>query len=461
MALVDDSEVLVAHTTTGSFRVPGLIVSNHIFKVPLDHSGEEPGEIELFVREVTTPVNATRKLPYLLYLQGGPGFESPRPTEASGWLKTACNSFRVVLMDQRGTGKSSQVTVKNLGRHHKTPEAQAKYLAHFRADSIVRDAEVVRKSLVPRDNYSGRWSLLGQSFGGFCTLTYLSIAPEGLIEALMTGGIAPSVHEACPADQVYRACYRRVMTLNQRYYTRFPGDVAVVQRIVSYLAAQPEGGVRLPSGNLLTPRALQTLGLSGLGSGGGFERLHYLLETFFDTDDEVNPTFVKGFESWQSWETNPLYALLHEAIYCQGAPSRWAAQRVREEPEFAAAYDAVGAAVAGRPVLFTGEMVYPWMFEDFAALRPYAPAAHLLAEKADWGALYDVQALQANVVPVAAATYVEDMYVDYELAQATVRHVRGLRQWMTSEYKHSGIRDDGVRIVDRLLSMVRDTILLD
>jgi hypothetical protein len=48
-----------------------------------------------------------------------------------------------------------------------------------RADSIVRDAELVRASLVPKNNHDGRWSLLGQSFGGFCCLTYLSIAPQG------------------------------------------------------------------------------------------------------------------------------------------------------------------------------------------------------------------------------------------------------------------------------------------
>lgn len=34
--------------------------------------------------------------------------------------------------------------------------------------------------------------------------------------------------------------------------------------------------VPLPSGGILTPRGLQTLGLSGLGSSTGFERLHYM-----------------------------------------------------------------------------------------------------------------------------------------------------------------------------------------
>ena len=31
-----------------------------------------------------------------------------------------------------------------------------------------------------------------------------------------------------------------------------------------------------------------------------------------------------------AWDTNPLYALLHEAIYCQGGQAAaWAAHRVR------------------------------------------------------------------------------------------------------------------------------------
>jgi hypothetical protein len=60
-----------------------------------------------------------------------------------------------------------------------TPWYLLPHVGPCRADSIVRDAELVRKSLVPKDNYDGRWSVLGQSFGGFCVVTYLSIAPEG------------------------------------------------------------------------------------------------------------------------------------------------------------------------------------------------------------------------------------------------------------------------------------------
>lgn len=56
---------------------------------------------------------------------------------------------------------------------------------------------------------------------------------------------------------------RRVLRQNQKYYQRFPDDVEAVQKIVRHLIMQPGGGVRTPSGNLLTPRSLQLLGLTG------------------------------------------------------------------------------------------------------------------------------------------------------------------------------------------------------
>lgn len=38
-------------------------------------------------------------------------------------------------------------------------------------------------------------------------------------------------------------------------------------------------------------------------------------------------------ETWQSFDTNPLYALLHEPIYCEGYASQWSAQRTLRQPE--------------------------------------------------------------------------------------------------------------------------------
>ena len=86
------------------------------------------------------------------------------------------------------------------------------------------------------------------------------------------------------------------------------------------------------------------------------------------------------------------------------------------------------------PPLFTGEMIFSWMFADYAELRPLAHVAGILAKEKDWPALYDLDQLAKNEVPVAAATYVEDMYVDYELSKETKEKIRGCQQWITNRY---------------------------
>mmetsp|Transcript_14763 Transcript_14763/g.41571 ORF Transcript_14763/g.41571 Transcript_14763/m.41571 type:complete len:485 (-) Transcript_14763:100-1554(-) len=444
------------------FQVPGLLVTNHEFEVPLDHSSHSDPEgktIMVFAREVVAYSKSQRQLPFLLYLQGGPGFEAPRPTDASGWLKAASNHFRIVLLDQRGTGRSTPISVSNLCKAG-DPKAQAAYLKHFRANSIVSDCEIVRQKLVPQSNQGGKWSLLGQSFGGFCCFTYLSFAPHGLTEVLLTGGVPPFISETCGAEDTYRRLFKRVITQNQRYYERFPGDQEVATAIVQHLAAQPEGGVAMPSGSLLTPRYFQTVGLAGLGGGGGFERLHFLLESAWD-GDELSYSFLSSCDRWGAWDTNPLYVLLHEVIYCNGPgeASRWAAHRVRET-DYAEEFDAKAAADAGRHVFFTGEQVYPFMMDDIAALRQYKETADLVAQYSEWEPLYDVEALKNNTVPVAAAVYFDDMYVDFDLSRQSLQRVRGARQWISNEFLHSGIRDDGVRVFEHLLNLVRGSIPL-
>ena len=86
-------------------------------------------------------------------------------------------------------------------------------------------------------------------------------------------------------------------------------------------------------------------------------------------------------------------------------------------------------------------------------LAPLRGAARLLAERTDWGPLYDVEALARNTVPVAAAVYTDDVYVDRDLSLETAGRVRGLRVWETDAFHHDGLADDGPAIVRRLLEM--------
>ncbi|MGH3231528.1 MAG: alpha/beta fold hydrolase, partial [Streptosporangiaceae bacterium] len=152
-----------------TYRQPGTVLTDHHFTVPLDHGRPGGEQIEVFGREVVAAGQADdERLPWLVFLQGGPGFAAQRPTGRSSWLNRALNDYRVLLLDQRGTGRSTALTARSLARLG-TPAAQAEYLGYFRADSIVLDCELIRSDLCGPDE---QWSVLGQSFGGFCTVTY-------------------------------------------------------------------------------------------------------------------------------------------------------------------------------------------------------------------------------------------------------------------------------------------------
>ncbi|TAG47278.1 MAG: alpha/beta fold hydrolase [Betaproteobacteria bacterium] len=424
---------------TKTHSIPGLVLNAHCFDVPVNYEDPIGETIKVFAREVIAPGKESSALPYLVFFQGGPGSGSPRPSGNSGWLKRALQEFRVLLLDQRGTGLSTPITSQTMQRFA-TPMAQAQYIQHFRADNIVRDAEFIRKALIG----DAQWSILGQSFGGFCSLNYLSTAPEGLKEVLITGGI-PSL--ARTADDVYRNTYPRVRAKNEAYYARYPDDVARVKLIAKHLI---ENDVRLPGGARLTARRFLQLGMP-FGMSDGYEPLHYWLEEAFvegASGPEINWNFLKTIEHEQFLETNPIYALLQEGCYTQGVASRWSAERIMHEfPEFDLAADG--------PLLFTGEMIYPSMFDEFPRLQPLKAAAEILANKQDWPMLYDVARLRENRVPIAAAVYHDDMYVPLEFSEETARVVPNTKLWITNEYEHNGLRADGAVILDRLLKMAR------
>lgn len=425
---------------TTTHRYPGILATGHRFEVPLDHARPGGEQITVYARELVCPTRAEDDLPHLVYLQGGPGFASPRPSTRAGWIKEALKDHRVLLVDQRGTGNSSPICHRTLVRLG-SPEAQAAYLSHFRADAIVSDLEHMRGVLLGQDT---RWSLLGQSFGGFCAVRYLSAAPEGLSSVLITGGLPPLTGHA---DQVYAATYRRVMRRNDRYYKRYPEDEALVCQIVDHLCAHP---TTLPGGTRLTPRVFQQLGMR-YGMSDAFEMQHFLLETaFIDGPDgpELSHRFLRGIENRLPFDTNPIYAILHEAIYCQGEASRWSAYRVGAD------LDAFHASGSGR-LNFTGEMVYPWMFADYHHLAPLAEAADILAEKDDWPMLYDLDALKRNTVPCAAVIYDDDMYVERALSSETADAIGNTRTWVTNEFDHNGLGVDGARILRYLQDLNR------
>ncbi|MGF1709665.1 alpha/beta hydrolase [Vibrio kagoshimensis] len=418
-----------------SFIDGTTLYRQHNFQLPLNYEDQQGQHIQVFARELVSLSKDNQDLPWLVYFQGGPGFPSPRASGESGWLKRALQDYRVLLLDQRGTGHSTPVNQESLA--HLSCEQQVQYLTHFRADNIVRDAEAIREKLGVN-----QWATLGQSFGGFCTLSYLSLFPQSLLRCYVTGGI-PSISRH--ADDVYQATYKRVTDKNNAFFAQFPEAQVICREIADYLLIND---VRLPNGQQFTVEQFQLIGIN-LGRGGANMPLYFTLESaFIDVNGErqLSYSFLNQMQQEQGYLTNPIYAILHESIYCQGFASNWSAHRVRQQyPQYN--YQ------TGSEFWFTGEMVYPWMFEQLATLKPLREAANLLAEKQDWCDVYDANVLSQNTVPVACAAYADDMYVELDYTRETLSNIPMTKAWITNEYEHNGIGVDGERILDRLITM--------
>ena len=398
--------------------------------VPLDWDDPDGETIDLFAREFVAAERRNDDLPLMLHLQGGPGGKGVRPLGRDAWVDAVLSRFRLIVPDQRGTGRSTPLS----GAQFATMPASeaARRLSLHRADSIVRDFEALR-----RTHYAGRqWWTIGQSYGGFLTLHYLSTAPDAIVASTVTGGLPSLIPDA---GEVYRRTFPRVVAKNNAFRERSPHLAERIGRVADLLQADD---VLLPDGDRLTVRRLQSLGLD-FGMGPGFDRVHWLFdEAFADrAETRLSDTFLAAVGSATAFAANPLFIALQESIYGPG-PTGWAAQRERERHS---EFDE-----SARPLLFTGEMVFPWMFEEIRALRGFRAGVETLAGQ-EWPiALYDRDRLAANEAPVEAVVYFDDMYVDAGLSLDTARQVGALNAWVTNEHEHDGIAKPGV--VERLLT---------
>lgn len=408
----------------------------HRLIVPWNHfaAGES---LEIFAREITPP--GGEDLPVLLYLQGGPGFAAPRPTGLEGWLAEALRNHRVILLDQRGTGRSGRIDETS---EHIDPVK----LQLLRADQIVADCEALRQALGIRT-----WSLLGQSFGGFCITTYLSRHPYAVEYAYVTGGL-PST-DTHP-DEVYRATFAMLANRHEAFYRQVPWAQQRIREICHHLDNSRE---TLATGERLSSRRFRTIGLE-LGRGTGFAALAYLLEEPFQQhrgEKRLRGDFLAEVGNRVSFAEAPLYAALHETIYAGTVtgPSNWSAHRLSQEM---AGFAEDLNPRSDDPFYLTGEHIFPWQFEEDPALRPFRAAAEKLAQEESFPSLYDAAVLGEAGTTCAAAVYLDDIYVPVEHSLRTAAKFRELRPWITNELQHDGIRTDGAAVFRRLYELVRD-----
>ncbi|KAK0731600.1 Alpha/Beta hydrolase protein [Lasiosphaeris hirsuta] len=438
--------------------VPGqLHVTELFFEVPKNYSKPSAGTLKLFgrtVRKHEAPIiphspkelESMDKLPYLVFLEGGPGFGNREPQESPLTRYALNRGYQLLFLDYRGTGLSTPINT-NAMRKLGGPQAQADYLKLFRADNIVRDSEAVRLCLtadLPEDRK--KWSVFGQSFGGFVALTYLSKHPGG----------------SRTAEEVYRATYKKTIERNQAYYRKFPEDIEAVYQVAKYLAEQ--NGVALPSGGALTVQRLLTLGIS-FGTHGGLDSVHALILKMITDLDQfsfLTRSALTAFENHLPFDTNPIYAILHEPIYCYkpGLASAWAANAVGLSlPLFSWLNPTLPLpSTISTPLHFSGEMIYPFHFDTYPTLTELKPAAEILAAYDAWDSLYDEAQLARNEVPVYAASFIDDMFVDFELARETAALVKGIQVFETNNMYHNAVRARTDEVLGQLFRMRDDSI---
>lgn len=433
----------------------GAHVTEHRLQVPLGYSDPNGRQIELFAREVTLDKNGPNTdQPAIIFMQGGPGGRAPRPGDFnSGWIGEALKTHRVILMDERGTGLSTRLDALTLSEFASVKD-QVNYVKHFRADNMVRDAELLRGEI----NAGKKWASLGQSYGGFINTSYLSLAPEGLSAVYYTGGLPGLVS----IDEIYRRTYRATAARNEVYFKRYEADQQTLKDVLTHLDTHEE---ILPTGERLTSRRLRMLGLM-LGTTTGFDQLHYFFEGPFVSvrgEKRLNTQFLDMVGRQLSHGDSPMYGVLHETIYAGATPAlrgeatNWAAERLLAEvgsgisEGFAPAPDYR----AESPVYLTGEHMYPLIYDEDPALAPMRELAHELAAFMDWEPVYNPEQLANNEVPGAAAVYFEDMFVPTDLSLQTAE-LAGIRTWVTNEYQHDGLRANGAAVFQHLQNLLED-----
>ena len=163
--------------------------------VPLDYSGQVAGSIPLhFAAERSFP--RTGKI--LIALTGGPGqrgIDFATPSSVS--LQSALSQYRLVVLDQRGTGSSGALRCPQLQALRSLdptlPGAVAKCAAQigprrafYSTSDTVLDLESLRKALG-----ASKVALMGISYGTHVALEYARAFPQNVDRLLLDSVVGP------------------------------------------------------------------------------------------------------------------------------------------------------------------------------------------------------------------------------------------------------------------------------
>src|SRR5438105_4048993 len=136
--------------------------------VPIDWDEPDAGQINLFFRILGTDTSK----PWLVFFNGGPALPASRYVSldhAIDTLKEFEPYFRILLIDQRGTGFSAPLDVDS---KRFDPVMAVQY---FASPQHARDAAAAIDKVIPPGK---KFYLLTHSYGGQIAFHYLAFAPR-------------------------------------------------------------------------------------------------------------------------------------------------------------------------------------------------------------------------------------------------------------------------------------------
>lgn len=397
---------------------PGVTSREHEIRVPLDRSNPAAGEITVFARELFTD----ESLPPLIYFQGGPG--KPGPRTVMEWMPEALRRYRIVLLDERGTGRSTKVDKT-------TPERiTPQFLSHLRPPDVAADAEALREHLGIE-----QWDLLGNSFGAACAGSYLSYFPHGVRRAHLVGAVPEPEMDV---DVFNRAGYRLLAERQRELFAEVAWLRSRVEEVARHVDTHDE---RMPTGERLSSTRLRSSGVL-LGEEGDFGALVNLFEAPFTShrgELRLRGDFLAQLGGIISTETMPLWAVVHETVMARpGHPVNWSAERIYRG-EFA-------------DLTLLGNQFFTTHFEEDPALRPFFGAVDEVHRMDTLKAQSDD--VSGNRVPAAALLFTNDVYLPYELSIQSAAKVGNLQVWTHEQWLHDAIWVHGDAVAKGIFGML-------
>lgn len=397
---------------------PGIESREHEITVPIDRERPELGEISVFARELFTD----ESLPALVYFQGGPG--KPGPRTMMGWIPEALERYRVILFDERGTGRSTKID-------RTTPERITPHLlAHLRPPDVAADADAMREHLGVE-----QWDLLGNSFGAACAGSYLSYFPEGVRRAHLVGAVPEPEMDV---DLFNRLTFELLAQRQRELFDEIPWIKGRIEEVADHLANHDE---RMPTGEHLSPTRFRMAGVL-LGEEDDFARLANLFEMPFTThrgEKRLRGDFLAQLGSIISLETMPLWAVVHEQVMARpGHPVNWSADRIYHD-HF-------------EDLTLLGNHFLRTHFEEDPALRPFYKAVDEVHRMDDLKA--QAQDMGENRVPTAALLFTRDLFIPYELTSRSAAKISNLKLCSHETWFHDGIWAHGDQVATGLFGML-------